>query len=446
MSKDDDDDSSEEQVIVQAKPAISKRASAMILGSTTASSEDENLKARRMSTLRQLERGPSMHRRSRSSGDINLIAHMQQQQQAPKPYMEGEISPVSSGKTSAIERWRQVVSVMAEEPQPESLADSLPETASPTMHEKRSNAVPPGYRRNRRSTMSEMDAMYNPQAAMVPTMQWQMQHAQQMAQIQQYQNAAMMMAPTPPLQPSASTGWSSSMGNRRSISAMDMLENLEREKQESRKHKKNEKRIDASKARIEGLLGQLPSKSTHTLSFQQMEQEGGVGRGAHNGGGIGYGYQQHLIRASQSDMDLSRLSQQRRSRSPGPERALRPDNHGKKKMSSTDARRRSEMIRSESAPRLSSSKSTPLNEQHRQSMMSMQTPMYGQFLSPYGIGMPMAASPQPGYMMMAPPSQMMTPPPQPMMMAPSASTGRPVRNGNNNNRRPSTGNWAQGYQ
>lgn len=363
------------------------------------------MNARRMSTLRQLERGPSVHKRSRSYGDLNL---MQEQAVAAEtaaavgiggavahnPYADVDVTLEPTGKSGAIERWRQDISGDAFGSRPSS-SQSFDEDSSAG-----------AYQRRRRSTMGEMDMMYYHMQQQQQfqqqqqQMQWQMQQQQaaQMAQIQQYQQAAMMSQPTlvatppPPPPPMAGQSAAARNPNRKSVSAMDVLTQIEREKAESPLKPKPKPKLNPTHADLGvGLLGRMPAKNTHSMSFQQMQQSGDLSK--------------LMMRASRSDMNLS-SPQYRRSRSPGPEKALgggggkgNINNGGRGgRMTSTDVRRRSEMIRSESAPHVTPSMSTPTSNRQSTMMPSSQS-MYGQYL------MPMAATP-----MMVPTNQMMQPP------------------------------------
>lgn len=348
------------------------------------------MNARRMSTLRQLERGPSVHKRSRSFGDLNLMQEQAVVAEtaaaaavAHNPYADVDVTLEPTGKSGAIERWRQEISGDAFGSRPSS-SQSFDEDSSAG-----------AYQRRRRSTMGEMDMMYyqmqqqQQQFQQQQQMQWQMQQqAAQMAQIQQYQQAAMMSQPTLVATPPPMAGQSAAARNpnRKSISAMDVLTQIEREKAESPLKPKPKPKLNPAQADLgAGLLGRMPAKNTHSMSFQQMQQSGDVSK--------------LMMRASRSDMNLS-SPQYRRSRSPGPEKALNPkgNNGGRgSRMTSTDVRRRSEMIRSESAPHVTPSMSTPTSNRQSTMMPSSQS-MYGQYL------MPMAATP-----MMMPANQMMQP-------------------------------------
>lgn len=356
------------------------------------------MNARRMSTLRQLERGPSVHKRSRSFGDLNL---MQEQAVAAEtagggavahnPYADVDVTLEPTGKSGAIERWRQDISGDAFGSRPSS-SQSFGEDSSAG-----------AYQRRRRSTMGEMDMMYyhmqqqqQQQFQQQQQMQWQMQQQQaaQMAQIQQYQQAAMMSQPTLVATPPPMAGQSAAARNpnRKSVSAMDVLTQIEREKAESPLKPKPKPKLNPTHADLGvGLLGRMPAKNTHSMSFQQMQQSGDLSK--------------LMMRASRSDMNLS-SPQYRRSRSPGPEKAFGGSGKGNNnnggrgsRMTSTDVRRRSEMIRSESAPHVTPSMSTPTSNRQSTMMPSSQS-MYGQYLMPMAAATPM----------MVPANQMMQPP------------------------------------
>ncbi|KAI9246870.1 hypothetical protein BDA99DRAFT_609406 [Phascolomyces articulosus] len=489
--EEDDESDHEDRIIEQRQQQnfanMARRPSSTLL-------DDDALKARRMSTLRQLERGPSMHKRSRSQGDLNLMAEQAQVQAVMMEQQQNPYAEAVGGKSGAIERWRLgVTDGTPNSSRPTSIQDSSSSGASPASNidgvvdgenDQRDSFMPEGFRRERRSTIGEMDMMYyHMQQQQQQQMQWQMQQAaqmQQMAQIQQYQQAAMMMQqqqqmmaiPTPvPMASSPTPRTAPNQNpNRKSVSAMDLLTQLEKEKDEAKFKPYNPKtRVTAPNgAKIDsGLLGRLPKNKSHNLSFQQLEQQGGVDRN------------KFLMRASRSDMNLSSMGQnfpasqsdmnlsamgsnfpasrsdmnlsamgsnltasrsdmnlasmgqqQRRSRSPGPEKALRSSsaldisNMGKKgKLSNTDARRRSEMM----PPQVTPSISTPNNLRQSYMPSANNNVMYGQYLMPMGGngggGAPMG------------------------MMTPSMSSGNRSAPMNGSSSRRSIANWSNGgYQ
>lgn len=302
------------------------------------------MKARRMSTLRQLERGPSVHKRSRSHSDLNPLQN---------PYVG------QNDKSDAIERWRQGVATQQQSMEEEDNNSSLRSSMGSFMR------PPQQQRRSRQSTMGSMDYHNNMMMMpMPPQMQWQMQ--QQMVQIQQYQQQQ----------------WQ--QDNRKSVSAMDLLTQIEKEKQDSSPSRSKPKAIAAGERSIQGgLLSRLPPKNTHSMNFQQLQQTDA------------------RMRASPSELTLANSTSQR---------VPRENKSGKKKMTSTDARRRSEMIKSESVPNLCPSKSTP-SPLHSSSSSRHSRMMYN------GGGGPFFAPPA---MVMMPPNN------QPLPYPAAAGGGRPM--------------------
>lgn len=124
-----------------------------------------------------------------------------------------------------------------------------------------------------RTSAYDMDSMYFQQQRayntmqMQQAMQMQMQQAQ-MAQIQQYQQLQMQQQYQQQMQSSSER----KANNRKSVSAMDLMLQLEQEKAAMRKNKK--KTIDPSKAHLaDGLLGIVPEQGQHNVNFQHMSMK-----------------------------------------------------------------------------------------------------------------------------------------------------------------------------
>lgn len=308
--------------------------------------------ARRMSTLRQLERGPSAHRRTRSTGDVkNQLT--QPETSVTAAAGTGE-EPANMG---SIEHWRMTV-MEAEDmistgtpPSSESFTTPLTEDDddSDDLVEESVVRAPihtptpttPTGGRDRRSTVGEMDMFYfqQQQQQMAYNMQlqqaMQMQQAQQYAQIQQYQ--AMQQQQYHSM--SAADNNTRKNNNRKSVSAMDLMIQLEQEKAASRKTYKK-KLPDPSKASLaDGLLGKVPDPGQHQLNFQQQihQQQMKANR-------------KQMSRASKSDYNIQ---QQQRSSRP-PSSVMMYDNNSNRMM-------RSQMSRSESSPMPQISMSTPIH-------------------------------------------------------------------------------------
>lgn len=345
-----------------------------------------------MSTLRQLERGPSAHRRTRSTGDVK--------NQMTTPETATATTADAPGNMGSIEHWRMTVmeaddiNTAATPPSSESFIAPLndEEDESDELVEETIVRAPhqpvPNATSNRRSTIGELDMYYfqqqQQQQQMAYNMQlqqaMQMQQAQQYAQIQQYQ--AMQQQQYHNM--STIDNNTRKNNNRKSVSAMDLMIQLEQEKAASRKTYKK-KLPDPSKAHLgDGLLGRVPDPGQHNLNFQQQVQQQQMKAN-----------RKQMSRASKSDYAIQQQQQQRASRPPS---SMMYDNN---KMT------RSQMVRSESSPIPQISMSTPIHNP--------------QYMVP----------PQ---MMMQPQQQqqmMMTPPPN---MTPSRSSQYISKPSNNTNR------------
>lgn len=304
-----------------------------------------------MSTLRQLERGPSAHRRTRSTGDVNQLTQPETSV-TPATTTTGE-EPANMG---SIEHWRMTVmeaedlnstgtppssgsftAPLTEEDDSDDLVEepvvrAPPRTPTPMM--------PVTGGRDRRSTLGEMDMFYfqqqQQQQQMAYNMQlqqaMQMQQVQQYAQIQQYQ--AMQQQQYQNM--TAAENNTRKNNNRKSVSAMDLMIQLEQEKAASRKNYKK-KAPDPSKANLgDGLLGKVPDPGQYNYNFQQQlhQQQMKANR-------------KQMARASKSDYNIQ---QQRASRPPST--IMMYDNNSRMM--------RSPMSRSESSPIPQISMSTPL--------------------------------------------------------------------------------------
>ncbi|CEP15810.1 hypothetical protein [Parasitella parasitica] len=312
--------------------------------------DDEQTYARRMSTLRRLERGPSLHRRTRSTGDMMMI-----------PPAEAFVEPATAAiaaapegnKLGSIEQWRMTVmeadgistptsnesirSRAAEDVSGEEgdmVEEPIVRSGSATSN---ANSHPPLPRQqtpipdngNRRSTIGEMDMFYYQQQQQqqhLYNMQlqhaMQMQQAQQMAQIQQYQAIQMQQQHQAQQYRKAN--------NRKSVSAMDLMLKMEQDKAASRKTNKR-KMPDPSKATLaDGLLGRVPEPGQHIMNFQHHLMK------------------QQMARASKSDYQI-RQNAAGSSRPPS-------------SMIMNNSNRRSQLIRSESSPIPTLSMSTPINQ------------------------------------------------------------------------------------
>lgn len=261
------------------------------------------MKARRMSTLRQLERGPSLHKRSRSDGAMEKIYTTDVAiDNGLLPGTTGLQAP-SQEEGSGIEEWRQTVldavdsigaTTALTPPAPTSShaaasassSSSIDNSLSSSSSNQMASATTPptgngSHRsssgtRGRRTTLGEMDMMYYMQQQQLQMLQQQqlaqMQYQQaawQVAQqqmIQQQQQQHMMMAPPPPLADPQQTR----RNKVKSVSAMDMMMQIEHQKEAKAAALRKPKRIDPSKAQIDGLLGKVKDQGKHNISFQQQ--------------------------------------------------------------------------------------------------------------------------------------------------------------------------------
>ncbi|KAI8882827.1 hypothetical protein K501DRAFT_333758 [Backusella circina FSU 941] len=344
--------------------------------------EDEQLYARRMSTLRRLERGSSEHRRARSLGDMNHMI-------VPSPPVETKtLNLPPPQEMGTIEEWRKTVMEEAEgttSSTPVSNPSSLPDESGDQTTEEPVVPTPntQGIKaQNRRSMLSDMDMYYYQQQQqqqmafqnMQMQQAMQLQQAQQMAQIQQYQQMIQMQQMQ---QQQLMPNYNDTRKNRKSMSAMDLMIQLEEEKAASRKTNKK-KPLDPSKANLdEGLLSTVPQQGLHNISFQGQSKA----------------TKKAIQRASKSDYNIqgNRPPSTLYSRSNTP----------------MDSRTRSQMIRSESSPIPSLNMPTPMSQYLVPPQMVMQQQQLG----------------------------------IPQMMTPSKSTGRLSYQSNSNRL---SGNWG-GY-
>ncbi|KAG0168675.1 hypothetical protein DFQ28_004337 [Apophysomyces sp. BC1034] len=428
--EDDDDDDDDEQEEDEEDDASRKS----VQPSSSAQFTDfDHMNARRLSTLRQLERGPSLRQRSRSTSDMNNAIRSNPEETTQ--FLNGPVAD------EPIEQWRKTVLEAADAkstPSSESngsnhapLTDSeetsfghqiIPSDEYDLPSAPSASLQPGQPLQNRRLTMSDMDIMYYQlqqqqqmqmqyqqaqQMAQIQQSQQmaQIQQSQQMAQIQQYQQAmqvAMQQQPVLRAQPlPTQQRKANSNANRMSMSGMDMLLQREQEKAELLR---KPKRVNPSNAQVEGLLAKLPEQGLHNISFQQMQA--GIKPTPRT-----------MTRATKSDFNISTIANQR-SQSPNPGSSARSANvmqsenlkGGGHRMKNIDARRRAEMLRNESSgPSPSPSSSTPVGQQQP----IMTAPMHGQYLTPnMGMGMPMMPMPMMGQMTMGMP-----------MMGPSRSAG-----------------------
>ncbi|KAG0165224.1 hypothetical protein DFQ28_008283 [Apophysomyces sp. BC1034] len=254
---DDEEDDDEEDDDEETEGTVST----MPMKITPQAKEDEeegrDMMARRMSTLNKLERGPSLQK-SRSMTDLGM----------PLP------------KQGMIEQWRQ----------------TMLDTDSSASSEERPL---PGRRSSRHSTLNEIEdpTMFLQLQQQQQQQQLQLQQQIQLAKIQQYQAMQVMHQQQQhqqqhqqqqqqqiqlqqlhqlqlqqqqlqqPMNRMVATPKETRKQNTRSVSAMDLIKQYEQEK-DTDARRKAKKKIDPSKAQIEGLLGRLPEQGTHSISFQ----------------------------------------------------------------------------------------------------------------------------------------------------------------------------------
>ncbi|KAI8068047.1 hypothetical protein BC940DRAFT_333259 [Gongronella butleri] len=281
-----------------------------------ADENDAHTKARRMSTLRQLERGPSVHKRSRSLGAMDKI-YTADVALENGLVMNDAVSQASQEMENIAEWHQTVMAAMdnASENQETTkttekvdasgtmttttTTTTTPSTGS-TLSSVGSTSSPsrPGSR-TRRNTLGQMDMMYYAQQQQLQYLQ-----QQQMAQIQQYHQVAwqqqqqqlfaaqqqaymqaaawqqqqQQFAPYQPQQlqqlqqlqqqpqPKASRS-----SNR--LSAMDLLNQFEKEKTAKLPPRLQPKKIDPSKAHIDGLLGNVKDNGAYNISFQTQQRQ-----------------------------------------------------------------------------------------------------------------------------------------------------------------------------
>ncbi|KAI8351229.1 hypothetical protein EDC96DRAFT_293484 [Choanephora cucurbitarum] len=279
--------------------------------------ETEKLYARRMSTLRQLERGSSLHKKSHSTGSLMMLPPADAFIEPTTSLMDTHAAmenaalnatPATPGKLGSIEQWRVTVMEAEDMSQPISTASHSPVeddeslVEEPIVRSLNSSSHLPAMRSqpslvpNPRASTMDLEMMYYQQQQQMYNMQMQqamqLQQAHQMAQIQQYQQAVQMQQQQMyAYNNSTSTNKSS---HRKSVSAMDLMMQLEQEKAATRKNNKK-KMPDPSKANLnEGLLSHVPKHGQHNINFQQQVRK----------------MQHTMPRASISDYHLQQLQQQ----------------------------------------------------------------------------------------------------------------------------------------
>ncbi|ORX61615.1 hypothetical protein DM01DRAFT_1126118 [Hesseltinella vesiculosa] len=255
---------------------------------------DARTQARRMSTLRQLERGTSVHKRSRSLGAMDKIYTADVALENGLVMTDAATSPVADQGGEDMSQWHRTIMDALQDPDEaaavttasgnDQLNNDVHVEPSPS-----SSASRPGSRA-RRNTLGQTDMLYYTQQQQLQVLQ-----QQQMAQIQQYQQvawqqqqqwmaaqavqqqAALMQAYQVQQQQQqqqyrhqAPQPSSSRSANR--LSAMDLLNQFEQEKAAKLPARRNKHKIDPSKAHIEGLLGNVKDQGQYTISFQQQQQ------------------------------------------------------------------------------------------------------------------------------------------------------------------------------
>ncbi|KAI8990184.1 hypothetical protein BDB01DRAFT_498504 [Pilobolus umbonatus] len=229
-------------------------------------SQDEQLYAHRITTLRHLEQ----------QEDAKPSSPTKAYNQLTLPTVGIETHNNRLGESSSIDQWQ----LMTEEEEIEDDEDDEDDV----IEEPIVSTLPSITPRDRTSTYGDMDnmysyqqqqqmAMHNMQMQQAMHMQQaqqmaQMQQAQQMAQIHQYQQAVQMQQ----YQQKMLSPDTRKANNRKSVSAMDLMLQLEQEKASLRKNKK--KHPDPSKAHLaDGLLGIVPEHGQHNVNFQQMSMK-----------------------------------------------------------------------------------------------------------------------------------------------------------------------------
>ncbi|CAO3607695.1 unnamed protein product [Cunninghamella echinulata] len=399
---DDDDDDSEDEnetsETMERKKGSNREGWSIPLGASIKMKQneeeemDDHTRARRMSTLRQLERGPSVHKRSRSVGAMEKLyaADVNLDNETNNNTLQ---SPIEAG--DGIEDWRQTVlnavdsigmdpNTTATSPSPTPYLDTQKPSSSaiPSIHSDNNNNInnnnnnnnnnntqTPPSTRGRRTTLGEMDMMYFMQQQQV-----QMLQQQQMAQMQ-YQQAVwqaaaqqqmlqqqMMIMPMEQQQQMMMLPMEQQQDSRRSkvksVSAMDLMLQIEQEKES--KVKRKQKKIDPSKARIDGLLGQVKEQGTHNISFQHQQQAVKERAGRSTPRNDFYLQQQHQSRQSMMMLDNNNNNILR---SQTPSSMMMMNNN----QPQSQQRRRTQMFRSESSPGIH-------NQMYQQSMGLHSTP------------------------------------------------------------------------
>ncbi|KAI9024352.1 hypothetical protein CLU79DRAFT_746707 [Phycomyces nitens] len=355
------------------------------------------MNARRMSTLRQLVRGPSLHNRSRSTGDMGLLA-----QEATA--LELPLNNLTLGE-EPIEQWRKTVLDAVDGGTPPAINDQSSSGSNPTIGDDSLLAAAPyltsfdtegrispglvqAQAKGRRATLSDMDLMYHHQqqqqavqqqqaiaaAQQQMHMQMQMQQAQQMqqmAQFQQYQQAlqvaaAMQQQQQLQLRPYPPGQTRNKAANRLSVSGMDLLIQREHDKAELLR---KPKRINPSTVQVEGMLAKLPEQGIHNINFQNPNIRIATPPPRVPMNDYNASSQQYIQGRSIGPVVHHQQQQQHHHQQQHHSEHQKGQGH---RMKNTDARRRAEMLRNEASnipPRPLSSMSTPSNQ-----------PMMGQYM------------------------------------------------------------------
>ncbi|OBZ86501.1 hypothetical protein A0J61_05457 [Choanephora cucurbitarum] len=347
--------------------------------------ETEKLYARRMSTLRQLERGSSLHKKSHSTGSLMMLPPADAFIEPTTSLMDTHAAmenaalnaaPPTPGKLGTIEQWRVTVMEAEDMSQPTSTPLSTASSHSPaeTVEDDESLVEEPIVRSlntssshlpamrsqsslvpNPRASTMDLEMMYYQQQQQMYNMQMQqamqLQQAHQMAQIQQYQQAIQMQQQqmyaynnsTTSLNNINNTSSSNKSSHRKSVSAMDLMMQLEQEKAATRKNNKK-KMPDPSKANLnEGLLSHVPKHGQHNINFQQQVRK----------------MQHTMPRASISDYHLQQLQQQQQQQKTRPSSSMNIYNMQHASQSSMLKMPRG----GDMSPIPTMSTSTPLNQQ-----------------------------------------------------------------------------------
>ena len=230
----------------------------------------------RPKTLPMVRQG-SLHNRSRSVGDIDRLIPLRNSIAVPSYNGQVQDEPIEQWRSSVSHAGDPRFSLMGHDAtmrvsprtDSEGSSHSVTEGARHEVVFSRPTSSPAAYRQPSPS-LGGMNMMYyqmqqqHQQHQQQQQLQLQLQ-AQQQAQIQQYHNAAQArQAANMHLQTPASQHRRKS-ANRLSVSGMDLLIQRENEKAETTR---KPKRIDPSKASIDGMLGRLPESGTHNINFQ----------------------------------------------------------------------------------------------------------------------------------------------------------------------------------